>query len=527
MGRVVFKINRVSILFQLFFLLLFFTSCASNPVTGKRELSIFSESFEINMGEKNYFMMQQAQGGEYIADLRVAKYVSSIGQRLAEFSDRPHLPYEFVVLNHSVPNAWALPGGKIAVNRGLLLELENEAELAAVLGHEIVHVAAKHSLKHLQQGMIFQFGLAGLGVLIEENEYKNLIGGGSQVLAILLTKKYSRFHELEADLYGMNYMEKAGYDPKAAVTLQEMFVRLKKEKSNSDWFSGILATHPPSLERVRANRNTAEKMALSGFLGVKEYQNVIEPLKKTKKAYEAYDQGMEALQSNRREEAKALAEKALKIEPKEALFYNLLGKVYAIEKQYTTALQAFDRAIEKNSQYYDFFLSRGLLKSRMNDDFAAQEDLKKSLALLSTAQAHYALGQILLRKNHSREALEHFKQASQSDSVEGKKARKELVKIDLLQNPEKYLHVKSAIDTQGNILVFVKNQSLIGVKDLLIEVIDKRKSFFGGRKFIHFYDEIRSGEEVSKRMDLGNFLDNKEFLKTTIHMHIHRVSLME
>ena len=135
--------------------------CAVNPVTGQRELSLYSTATEIDMGRSHYVPLQQIRGGEYVTDQGVAKYVSVVGQRIARYSDRA-LPYEFVVLNNSTPNAWALPGGKIAINRGLLVELENEAELAAILGHEIVHAAAKHSVNELQRKLLL--GLTGLGV---------------------------------------------------------------------------------------------------------------------------------------------------------------------------------------------------------------------------------------------------------------------------------------------------------------------------------------------------------------------------
>ncbi|MGK0400477.1 MAG: putative Zn-dependent protease, partial [Candidatus Azotimanducaceae bacterium] len=105
--------------------------CAVNPVTGKNELMLLDESQEINMGAKQYEPSQQSQGGRYVSDPGLTDYVSEIGQRLARVADRS-LPYEFVVIDDSTPNAWALPGGKIAVNRGLLTKLNSEAELAAV-----------------------------------------------------------------------------------------------------------------------------------------------------------------------------------------------------------------------------------------------------------------------------------------------------------------------------------------------------------------------------------------------------------
>ena len=117
--------------------------CVTNPVTGQSEVGFVSTSQQIAIGEEQYVPAQQMQGGRYVVDPELAEYVEEVGQRVAAHSNI-NLPYEFVVLNSSVPNAWALPGGKIVVNRGLLTELNSEAELAAVLGHEIVHADAAH-----------------------------------------------------------------------------------------------------------------------------------------------------------------------------------------------------------------------------------------------------------------------------------------------------------------------------------------------------------------------------------------------
>ena len=118
---------------------LLLAGCGVNPVTGSSEMSFMSEAEEIRTGEQQYEPSQQSEGGQYVLDPELTRYVQRVGMRLARVSDRPELPYEFVLLNNSEPNAWALPGGKIALNRGLLVLLESEAQLAAVLGHEIVH----------------------------------------------------------------------------------------------------------------------------------------------------------------------------------------------------------------------------------------------------------------------------------------------------------------------------------------------------------------------------------------------------
>ena len=219
-------------------------ACSVNPVTGKRELTLVSEASEIQMGVQNYLPMQQSQGGQYDIDPVLTEYVASVGNRLAVVSDR-RLPYEFVVLNNSVPNAWALPGGKIAINRGILTELNSEAELAAVLAHEIVHAAARHSAKRMERSMLLQGVVLATAVATSDSDYGNFAVGGASVATQMLNQSYGRGDELESDKYGMLYMSRAGYDPQGAVRLQKTFVRLS-DGQETGWLTGLLASHPPS-----------------------------------------------------------------------------------------------------------------------------------------------------------------------------------------------------------------------------------------------------------------------------------------
>ena len=235
----------------------FLAGCAVNPVTGKRQLMTVSTASEIQMGQQNYAPMRQSQGGDYDIDPFLTQYVQGVGSRLAAQSEVA-LPYEFVVLNNSVPNAWALPGGKIAINRGLLTELESEAELAAVLGHEVVHAAARHTASQISRGMRLQGLVLATAVASSDSDYGNLAVGGAGLAAQLVTMKYGREAELESDYYGMQYMSKAGYDPRGAVSLQQTFVRLS-EGRRTDWLSGLFASHPPSQERVNTNIATAAR----------------------------------------------------------------------------------------------------------------------------------------------------------------------------------------------------------------------------------------------------------------------------
>ena len=224
--------------------------CAVNPVTGKSELAGMSEEQEISVGEANYGPMQQAEGGEFDIDPVLTEYIQSVGNRLAAVSDR-QLPYEFVVLNNGVPNAWALPGGKIAVNRGLLTELQSESELAAVLGHEIVHAAAGHTSQRQGRSSVLQGILLGAAIATSGSKYGDYAVGGANLGAQLINQQYGQGDELESDRYGMKYMSLAGYDTQGAVTLQKTFVRLSEGKQQ-DWLDGLFASHPPSQRRVDA-----------------------------------------------------------------------------------------------------------------------------------------------------------------------------------------------------------------------------------------------------------------------------------
>ena len=354
----------------------FLYGCAVNPVTGKNELSLISEDQEISIGQKNYGPSRQMQGGDYTVNPELSAYVNGVGQKLAVVSDRK-LPYEFTVLNNSTPNAWALPGGKIAVNRGLLLELQSEAELAAVLGHEIVHAAAKHGAQGMQRGMLLQGALIATSVVAHSNEYANIIVGGAQVAAGLVHTKYGREDELEADYYGMLYMSRAGYDPMAAVGLQETFIRLNESKSQN-WLAGLFSSHPPSQARVDANRKTAATLPKGGLVGNDIYQNKIASLVKDKKGYESYVKGREALQKGDSRKAYSFAQEAISVEPREGHFYALRGDINLKENRYNDALADYNRSIDLNRNYFYYYLQRGLTKKKLNRAQEAHDDLQAS-----------------------------------------------------------------------------------------------------------------------------------------------------
>lgn len=380
------------------FCILMLSSCAKNPVTGQHELHLISSQKEIQLGEKNYLYGQQSSGGQYTLDPELTAYVQEVGQKLAKVSDRSDLPYEFVVLNDSTPNAWALPGGKIAIHRGLLIHLQSEAELAAVLGHEITHAAARHGAKSMERQVIVGTGLAAATVAIgmqgqddHASHLKNqALIAGAGVAAGLITTKYGRNAELEADAYGMKYMVKAGYDPQAAVSLQQTFVKLSENKS-TNWLTGLFASHPPSPERVKANQERAQTLPKGLMIGKERYQQKIAKLNQSAQAYTHYDQGIVAFEKKQYLEAQQLIAKAIALEPKESLFYALKGDVEAKLKNNDKALAAYQEAISLNDTYFYPYQQRGLLLTRIGRKKEAKADLAKSQQLLPTEPVALAM----------------------------------------------------------------------------------------------------------------------------------------
>jgi predicted Zn-dependent protease len=344
-------------------------------------------------------------------------------------SDRPQLPYEFTVLNNDIPNAWALPGGKIAVNRGLLTELDNEAELAAVLGHEIVHAAARHGAQAMQRGILTQAALIGLGAAMQDTEYQDIIFVGAGLSAQLITQRYSRGAELEADRYGIQYMKRAGYDPQAAVTLQETFVRLAEGK-DSDWLSGLFASHPPSRERVQKNQQLVAAMGSpGGTLGEEAYQAALRNLEQAAPAYEKLAQGRAALQRGDTAQSLRLAREGMQLLPQEAAFFGLAARARSAQGDMKSAKGLLDQAIAKNGEYFDYYLLRGYVQHQLGDVAGSKQDLMRSSNLLPTAQAHHALGMIELEAGNQALAIKHFSFAAENDSPAGQASRQMLQRL--------------------------------------------------------------------------------------------------
>jgi len=405
------------------------SGCVVNPVTGKNEISFVSPEQELQMGAQNYAPSQQQQGGQYVVDPGLTAYVQKVGKKLAAVSDRPNLPYEFVVLNNDVPNAWAMPGGKLAINRGLLMYLEDEAQLAAVMGHEIVHAAARHGAQQKTQNMMMSAGvlLAGVVVAQKKSEYGLLAVGALGVGATAWQAKYGRDDELQSDEVGIKYMANAGYDAQAAVELQEIFVKLSEGK-NAGFIEGLFASHPPSQERVAKNRAAAAKYP-GGVRNKAEFQRAMAQLNKDKKAYENYQKAQKLAGEKKYIDALAYVDQSIAQQPKENIFWEMKGQLLLQQDKTQDAVAALDRAVQANPQYFKPYVYRGIAYNQLGKRDLAEKDLLVSQRYLPTQIATYYLGDIALAKGNRSQAAEYYQQAAQGGGEIGEAAKGKLGKL--------------------------------------------------------------------------------------------------
>jgi predicted Zn-dependent protease len=236
---------RTRPLIVVFLTLLVAQACAVNPATGRRELSFVSEGQEIQMGQESDPQIVASMG--LYPDSSVQRYVREIGLELAANSERPNLPWTFRVLDDPTVNAFALPGGFVYVTRGILAHFTSEAQLAGVLGHEIGHVTAKHSVAQMSQQQLLG-GLLGIGMILSEDlrAAGDVAGAGLQ----LLTLKFGRDDETQADELGVRYMRTLDYDPRELAGVMRMLERTGELSGGSGRAPEWLYTHPDPGNRV-------------------------------------------------------------------------------------------------------------------------------------------------------------------------------------------------------------------------------------------------------------------------------------
>ena len=358
------------------------SGCAIDPVTGRKQLMLMSREQEVAIDrQQSPFQFSSDYG--VTQDKALNQYISRVGKSMMPAVHRPDMPYNFQCVNATYINAYAFPGGSIAVTRGILLQLENEAELAALLGHELGHVNARHSAEQAAKSTVSGLLIGSLSVLASTQGAG--LGELTQQLGSLGTglylSKYSRANEREADSLGHQYMTSARYSSRGFVGLMDMLNGLNKAQSSS--VQMLFSTHPMSSERLEdAVRRDSTQYAATRDL----------PLHR-----ERYMDSTAGLRKQ-----------------KEAILLLQEGEKHLVRESYDKAATAFKSAIRKaDRDYTAHLLMAKCMLIRKKADEAVSHSSKAKQLYPSESQGHYISGLANLMANKPGQANQDFTRCDQ------------------------------------------------------------------------------------------------------------------
>ncbi len=322
------------------------SGCATSPVTGQRILVGMSEEEERQV-DRQVAPHQFSQDMGAIQDDAVNRYVASLGDRMDDLTQRPNMPYSYRVLNANYINAYTFPGGAMGVTRGIMTELGSEAELAALLGHEMGHVNARHAAQRQGQAMLAQAAVVGLAVVAaaSDSSWGGLAVLGGQIGASALLASYSRDNEREADALGQDYMVKAGYPASGMTQLHGLLVRESKEKPSL--LETMFSSHPMSSERLATAQRLAETKyaaSLSANPQRERYMDSTASLRRLKPAIDACKNGEMAMARKQLPQAQQHFAAALKQAPQDYPSNLLMARCLAAQGRRQDALRYADAA---------------------------------------------------------------------------------------------------------------------------------------------------------------------------------------
>lgn len=422
-------IKRKFILLVSLFVLM---GCMTNPVTGKKELMVISEATELSLGANAVPSVEYEYSGVY-PESDINNYVNTIGQKLARVSHRPNLAYHYKVLNTSVINAFALPGGFVYITRGLLVKLTNEAQLAAVLGHETAHVAARHSAKQLQSRLGFQF-LVNLALAISKGKQSAVASAQvSSVMFNVISLGYSREDEYEADELGLIYTYKAGYNPDSMGQLLGILKQMEKGGGKGMEF---LSSHPDTDKRINeVNDKIKKKYPNSANLKYEEasFNANTQRIKQDNNVYMLSVQADKYLKDNNPKEAVTLYSQAITQLPNHPYFHTRRGLIYLSQNELKKASDDFSSALALNPSSYDALVGQGAVYLINKQYTQAQNELTRAIKLLPEHPAgHFYLGETYLGLGVRNQALEEYNavmQLAPAESSYAKKAQQRITQI--------------------------------------------------------------------------------------------------
>ncbi len=233
--------------------LVIFSACVTTGPGGKKSFMMIGSGEESAIGaEMNQQILSESK---LLDDSLWQDYINEVGQRIVAVCDRRNIEYHFAVIESEQVNAFALPGGFLYFYTGLLRLMDDEAQLASIVSHEVSHVVARHGMKRLQSAMIAQ---SGYEVVLGGSKNSDFVNIASTIGLTLVFSGYSRSAEREADRFGIHYMRQSGYDPNGAI---EMFERLATAGDrNANAFEKLVSSHPETKERIRLAQSQIVEM---------------------------------------------------------------------------------------------------------------------------------------------------------------------------------------------------------------------------------------------------------------------------
>lgn len=352
------------------------SGCAIDPVTGKRQFMLVSEEQEIQI-DKQYSPYQFSADYGPVQDKALNNYIDQTGKNMVAHTHRHEMPYSFRVVNANYVNAYAFPGGSIACTRGILLSLENEAELAALLGHELGHVNARHTAEHMSKGMLTQAVVGGLSVVAGSQGaiYGQIASQMGMIGAGALLASYSRDNEREADALGMEYMVRSGYAPEGMVGLMDMLRSLSKHRPSS--IELMFATHPMSEERYETAVNTARSKYSSAAnlpLYRERYMDNTAQLRNLKGAIDEMQEGEQQMMQKKYADAEGHYKQALKLAPNDYAGLVMMSTCQIVQKKYKEGASYAEKAQQAYPQEAQAYYLSGFAKLQTKDFDGAYEE---------------------------------------------------------------------------------------------------------------------------------------------------------
>jgi predicted Zn-dependent protease len=354
----------------------FAVGCAIDPVTGKQTLMLVSEEQEITIDKQNSPHQFSADDG-VVQDKALNDYVNQVGQQMAAKTHRPQMPYSFRVVNATYVNAYAFPGGSIACTRGIMLSLDNEAELAGLLGHELGHVNARHTAEQMSKGTLTQVVMGGLSAVAGTKGavYGQMASQLGMIGAGALLAAYSRDNEREADSLGMEYMVRSGYNPQGMVGLMDVLRGMSKTEPSA--IELMFATHPMSEERYQTAKQAADtehRSAQNLPLYKERYMDHTAKLRSQKEAVEELQKGQAEMMKKQIDNAQAHFKQGLKLAPNDYTALVMMSTSLIVQEKYAEGIKYAEQAQQVYPQEAKAHHLSGFAKLKTKDfDGAYQE----------------------------------------------------------------------------------------------------------------------------------------------------------